>query len=276
MKKSILFLALFGFSLSACSKTNLLYEENKYNSPVFDENYYTDWDGVDKLNTVPGLVDGYKSLMSQGEEAINLTNGSINYNSENYVWNGDNESQFGYHNNLSNVEKKFSYGVTSKLFDGRVRCDGLYQKSRVQIDKSGFAMKFPKQLVSAKFLGFAVRGGTDFPQGQEFSNSNLKVNFVWSFFVVTNEPNVYQKVVYNLNDVAIPVDMGGATNFVHFLPLLGEDFSELNGAVAMSFTWSCNDERLAARNVTDDYTQKEKNHLALMLYEVFIGQSTWY
>ena len=44
----------------------------------------------------------------------------------------------------------------------------------------------------------------------------------------------------------------------------------------MSFEWNSSDERLALRNVTDDYTNKEKHHLALMLYEVFIGDSTWY
>ena len=71
------------------------------------------------------------------------------------------------------------------MFDGRVRCEQLYQKSRVQLDKTGFAMYFPKSLVSAKYLGFACRGGTNLDEksGDHFAHDDLKVNFSWSFYI---------------------------------------------------------------------------------------------
>ncbi len=36
--------------LTSCSKTDELYTNRDYNSPVFDENYYTDYGGLDALN----------------------------------------------------------------------------------------------------------------------------------------------------------------------------------------------------------------------------------
>ena len=272
MNKRIPLLLLAGITLASCAKTNLLYDLNAYNYPEFDKNYYTEWEDIKDLNTnSPIIFNNPASLHYSDDNTIVIGGKTI----ENYKWNGVKEEQFGYNNNLSKIEKKFSYGITSKLFDGRVRCEGLYQKSRVQLDKTGFAMYFPKSLVSAKYLGFACRGGTDFPSGEEFSHNDLLVNFVWSFYIHRDDGQ-YDKIQYKLDNVQIPVDNGGNTTFVNFTPFVGETFDELSGAVAMSFEWNCEDPRLAPRDLTDDYTQKEKHHLALMLYEVFIGESTWY
>ena len=272
MNKRIAFLLLTGITLASCAKTNLLYDENAYNYPEFDKNYYTEWEDIREIsiNNEINFVNP-SSLHVSDENTIVIGGNTI----PEYKWNGVKEEQFGYNNNLSKIEKKFSYGITSKLFDGRVRCEGLYQKSRVQLDKSGFAMYFPKSLVSAKYLGFACRGGTDFPVGQEFSHDDLLINVSWSFYIHRDDGQ-YDKIHYKLENVKIPVDNGGNTTFVNFTPYIGDNFDELSGAVAMSFEWGSQDPRLAPRELTDDYTQKEKHHLALMLYEVFIGESTWY
>ena len=178
MNKRIPLLLLAGVALASCAKTNLLYDENAYNYVEFDKNYYTEWEDIKNLQTGNAIVfDKTSSVRFSDDNTIIIGGKTI----EGYKWNGVKEEQFGYTHNLSKIEKKFSYGITSKLFDGRVRCEGLYQKSRVQLDKTGFAMYFPKSLVSAKYLGFACRGGTDFPQGQEFSHNDLLVNFVWYF-----------------------------------------------------------------------------------------------
>ena len=284
MNKRILLLFSV-FALVSCAKTERLYGENQYNSTNFDENYYTDWEGIDKLNV------GNES--SREFTPYSSMNNEIKIGGEivpDYKWDGLNSEQFGYNNNLSKIEKKFNYGVTSKLFDGRVRCEGLYQKSRVQLDKTGFAMFFPKALKSTKYLGFACRGGTNYPSGQEFAYSDrlenkpaLKINVEWAFYIHKNS-NEYQKITYKLKDVAIPVDASGDTTFVNFLPYLGD--TELYDATAMSFTWSAPDiaNKIAEENakgihthddLVDDYSQKEKHHMALMLYEVFIGDSIW-
>lgn len=270
-KKRFSLLSLLSvFALVGCAKTNLLYGENAYNSPVFDENYYTEWEGIKDLSLEQNLSGFYSFPHYSSGQDVYI--GGVKQ--EGYTWGGDKDEQFGYNHNLSKIEKKFSYGVTSKLFDGRVRCESLYQKSRVQLDKSGFAMFFPKSLISTKYLGLACRGGTDYPVGQEFAHNDLKVNFSWSFYIHL-ENGKYNKVTYNLINVEIPVDNGGNTAFVNFVPYMGNNFDELYGAVAMSLEWNCVDERMPVE-LTDDYTQKEKHHLSLMLYEVFIGDSTWY
>ncbi len=258
-------------TLAGCAKTSLLYDEFAYNYVEFDRNYYTEWEDIKSLSIVNSTNMLYSNLHYSDSDEVIIGTTKV----ENYTWDGVKSEQFGYNNNLSKTEKKFSYGITSKLFDGRVRCEKQYQKSRVQLDKTGFAMYFPKSLVSTKYLGFACRGGSDWPSGEGLKLDDLKANFVWSFYIHRNDGQ-YDKIVYNLNDVAIPVDNNGNTTFVNFTPYIGDNFDELTGAVAMSFEWSCNDPRLVPKDLTDDYTQKEKHHLALMLYEVFIGDSTWY
>ena len=276
-KKPLIFL-LAAFTLAGCAKTNLLYGENAYNSPVFDENYYTDWDHVDELankiqSTKTKILTSPSFNCSADLGKVDVAGGY----GKNYNWGGDKEKQFGYNNNLSKIEKEFNYGITSKLFDGRVRCESLYQKSRVQVNKTGFAMFFPKLLVSTKYLGFACRGGTDYPAGQEFAYSDLEVNFTWSFYIHLDN-GMYHKVEHKIQGAKIPVDNGGNTAFVNFLPMYEE---ELQGAAAMSFEWECVDAaKMSTRpELTDDYKSKDKtkkHHLALMLYEIFIGESVWH
>lgn len=271
MNKKLPLLLLTVFALASCAKTEKLYGENAYNSPVFDENYYTDWDGIENLG------DKIESSISIAPAHLHSSSAStfkFDNDETEYKWDGTNEEQFGYNHNLSDIEKKFGYGITSKLFDGRVRCEGLYQKSRVQLDKSGFAMYFPKQLIKAtKYLGFACRGGTNFSD-QRFANPKLKVDFTWSFYIHL-ENGMYSVVSYNIHAAEIPVDNGngGNTAFVYFQPYMEDYFSEIGGAVGMSLTWHCVDESMNSFPLTDNYLDKEKNHLSLMLYEVFIGDN---
>ena len=271
MNKRVPLILLAVFTLAGCAKTKLLYGEFAYNYPEFDKNYYTEWEDIKDLSISNTTVISKTPHYSDDEDEVTIGDQKM----EGYTWGGLKDEQFGYNHNLSKIEKKFSYGITSKLFDGRVRCEGLYQKSRVQLDKTGFAMYFPKSLLTAKYLGFACRGGTDFPQGEEFSHTDLNVDFTWSFYIHLDD-GTYNKVSYTLEDVKIPVDNGGNTTFVNFIPHIGNNFDELYKAVAMSFEWKADDVRLASRDLTDDYSEKEKHHLALMLYEVFIGDSTWY
>lgn len=290
MNKKTPLLILAVIALTGCNKTKYLYGEHAYNFSDFDKNYYVEWEDIHDLN-ISSTNEGFKAIVNssinQSAEDKNLViiGGQKN---ENYKWYGLKEEEFGYNNNLTKTEKKFGYGITSKLFDGRVRCEGYYQESRVQLTSSGFAMYFPKSLISAKYLAFSCRGGTNYPNGENFAYKDLNVNFLWSFYIHL-EDGTYSKITYTLNNIQIPVDYGDnalsaaeTTSLISFVPYSGDNFSELYGAVAMSFEWSCNDERLTAngRDLIDNYNpdspDKEKHHLALMLYEVFIGDSTWY
>lgn len=272
MKRKLLCLGIACLVLAGCSKTNELYGRSQYNSSVFDENYYTSWDGVDKINSkeVSGQYSQLK--VQRSGEIVDLKYGENDYNPDKlpYVFKTDKNKEFGYNNCLSKStkNKEFKYGITSKLFDGRVRCEGLYQLSRVQLNKTGFAMKFSKYLLNAKYLALSLRGGSDFEKPLE---KDLSFNLVWSFYHQTEDG--YCKVSFKLNDVSIPVDSNSETAFVSFMPSMFEDFSyEIATSEAMSFEWSCNN---LPENTSDDFNEKEKHHLSLMLYEMFIGESEW-
>lgn len=265
MKKKILLLALTSLLLVGCSKTELLYKPNAYNSPIFDENYYLERDNIDSLkieNNIPGICSTPQS--HDGLSGLSpLDVGS-------YKWKDyEKNNMWGYHNNLDGINESFNYGILSKLYDGRVRCDGLYQQSRVQLNKTGYATYFPKTLVNSKFIAFACRGGTTL---ENPLHMELEFNFTLSFYIHITGSSAYNKITFKLNGIPVQTDNGGNTNLVSFY-LPDKDF--LNGAVAMSFEWECIDPHLNMYNLTDDYTIKEKDHLALMLYEVFIPQSTW-
>ena len=49
MKKKYLILPLLGMILVGCRKTDESFEHGRYNSSNFDNNYYTEWNGVDKV-----------------------------------------------------------------------------------------------------------------------------------------------------------------------------------------------------------------------------------
>ena len=281
MNKKLPLLLLGAIALTSCAKTEKLYRADQYNSPVFDENYYIEWEGINNINAtdVGGAYDHLDFSVNKESDKVKIGGQEV----EGYTWGGLKEEQFGYSHNLSKTEKKFNYGVTSKLFDGRVRCEGYYQKSRVQVDKSGFAMYFPKALKQAKYLAFACRGGTDYESGKEFRYSDLKINVEWSFYIHIDS-STYSKVTYKLNQIEIPVDNGGNTALISFTPFFGGTFDELYDATAMSFKWEyadtkiqdeINNGNLTHQDLVDDYSQKNKHHLALMLYEVFIGDSIW-
>lgn len=268
MKKKFVVLPIITIALAGCAKTNLLYEENAYNYPQFDKNYYLEREDIDSKK-----IDETRNGVAYNLHSEDGISALAAYNKEGYKWSSyDKNEMFGYHNNLDSIESSFNYGILSKLYDGRVRCDGLYQKSRVQLNKTGYATYFPKSLVEAQYIAFACRGGTTLSTPIGLGDKNgLKFNFTLSFYIhITNSEN-YNKVVYKLNEVPVQVDNGGGTNLVSFeiLP------TELNGAVAMSLEWECVDSRMSSYNLVDDYTVKEKDHLAIMLYEVFIGKSTW-
>lgn len=266
MNKKHLIFILAPLALANCAKTNLLYDDNAFNSVNFDENYYLEWEGIKDLE------------IENTDTPFATTTVKVNENEEilpGQTWGGSHDKQFGYQNNLSKTEKKFSYGVTSKLFDGRVRCEGFFERSRVQLDKSGFAMFFPKTLVSVNHLELSCKGFSNYYKYNEpsFNGATLSFNLHWSFYIHLENGN-YNKITYNLNNVGLPTDNGGNSAYVAVNTF---GFENLAGAVAMSLNWECNDPQLDSKEVpaTDDYTNKEKRHLSLMLYEVFLRDSLW-
>lgn len=271
MRMKHILLPLVAITLCGCSKTDKMYKLGAYESPYFKSNYYLKDDTKDFVFTE-------KPESPRNCQAHNNLSGLKAEDKGNYLWDGtdDKSKLWGYNNNLGRVGEGFKKGAISKLYDGRVRCDGLTVKSRVQLDKVGYNAKFPMTMSDCDYFAFSCRGGTTLlnAKGRE-----LEINFTIGFFTIDDDnPGQYVKHIFHLNGLKILTDYSGDTDLVSFYIDKKKDNGKsiLENTVAMSFSWECIDPKLAEYNLTDDRTVKEKDHLALMLYEVFLGNSTWY
>ena len=292
MKNTKLIVLMLIPFLASCSKTSELYKDFAYNSSNFMENYYVETNGVRDLavnsSTVHDLVNGETYFSNDNEHALdNIRDEDKVGNHPWSVFGTDKSNEYGRNYNLSNIDSSFAYGYLSKLYDGRVRCEGKYQLSRVQLDKDGFATYFPKKLVNYGYFGLSLRGATDYPN-EGSTPSPLKTNkepiyidLHVSFYKHIDNSEKYDVVTFNLPNVNIPCDNGGDTNLVMFY-LTGEekigDYRykkyNLDNAVAMSLTYELKTYR-GREDLTDDSKVEKEHHFAVMLYEVMFPNSSW-
>lgn len=285
MKKSKLVLLMLVPFLASCTKTSELYDNYAFNSPNFMKNYFSEQNGTRDLeaastteyNLLPGIdFDSSNSLVHVRSED----------NVEKYPWSNPLEldKEWGRHNNLTTIDNSFAYGYLSKLYDGRVRCEGKYQLSRVQIDKNGYGTFFPKMLANYKYFAFSLRGATDYENTMKNPSPlsgkviiDVQINF---FRHITNS-NQYNVVKFNMKDVEIPCDNGGDTNLVTLY--LADDFIDdgvlkrsyrydLTDVVAMNMSYTLKTTR---EDLSDDASVEKDHHFAVMLYEVMFPRSNW-
>lgn len=272
MRLKHILLPLVAITLCGCSKTDKLYKLGAYESGNFYANYYL-------KNDTKDFVFTEKEETPINLQANNNLSGLKAEDRGDYVWEdlagNRKEVLWGYQNNLARVGEGFKLGAISKLYDGRVRCDGLQQKSRAQLDKVGYDAKFPMTMSDCDYFAFSCRGGTTLETPLA---TQLEFNFTIGFFTIDEaNPNQYVKHIFHLNGLKIETDNSAKTDLVSFyIDKKDNGKSILENTVAMSFSWECIDPKLAENNLTDDRTIKEKDHLALMLYEVFLGNSTWF
>ena len=282
-KQTVILLSLIPF-LAGCSKTAELYSNYAYNSVDFMENYYKEQDGVRDLavkkTTAYNLSDGKGFNSSNSLKYVKAED-----NPENYPWVNleDYSKEFGRNNNLSTIDESFAYGYLSKLYDGRVRCEGKYQLSRVQLDKKGYATFFPKKLEDYKYFAFSLRGATDYYVDDLPSplRSNCVIDVHINFYKHITNSDEYDVVTLNLENVQIPCDAGGDTNLVTVY--LAEDVNVngvdkriynilLQDTVAMSLDFEL---KTTVAGLSDDSTVESDYHFAVMLYEVLFPKSAW-
>lgn len=295
MKKKIkmLFIPILACLLSSCGQAvNELYESGEYISGDFNSNYYTSWNGVENITPIeeisydvnPSIHDKYSEKIDGLRTYFNddgkLVGDQYDKNGNLCSWADDDPttkatSPVGYGPNkcLSQIDKSFSYGYLSKLYDGRVRCDGYYAKSRVQLNKTGYATYFPKALSTYKYLAFALRGGTTCERS---FNVTPLVDIKISLFVHDPVNNTYVKHIFNMNEVPVQTNAGGNTSLVYFYfdSVLGSSWSSvLKDTTAMSFEYSV--KSIQYDDISDDMTS-EGHHFAIMLYEMMLPESSWY
>lgn len=299
LNKKLIFILLPLF-IASCSKTDELYKNNAYDTGSFETNYYLEHNNVDKLKIgnliekdaskvtfisspkrgerIDGIIDNdqyFKYVDENGNEQSRLLewNDDVPHNDYGYG--------FGPTKNLISIDKEFSYGFLSRLYDGRVRCDGYFAQSRVQIDKTGFSSFFPKQLKSAKYFALSLRGQTSC-EGFDFVNADINLNLKLYKHNVLKEEN--DLISININHLKVPSNTHGEASLMlfYFIDVLGLDYSSyLDGVIAYSISFSLNNidgkssDFLSYGNPTDDKNDQNNPHFALMLYEFMLPDSTW-
>ena len=259
-------------ALTSCGYSlDYIVEGNKYNSPIFSENYYQHWDAELK-NAKQGQVVDVENYITNFSDLFKYDASVF----DKYTISDD----YGEDYKMNNVDDMFNYGYQSKLFDGQVQCLGYYQLARVQIDKDGFSMRFSKEGTNLDYFAMQFKATTDNTATCYKLNSdelaerdsdmfhNSIVNLTVSLYT-KNDSNVIER-----NDFNMEVDfLNNTTNYGNhykFLAFPLKDYN-LSRLVGLSFTYSVEDELInwnKTKGVDIDYS--------LMLYEVFLPYTSWH
>ena len=281
------------FTLASCgNKFGELYAPNQYETSTFMNNYYTerrDFDSIQvseqntyNIDVVPNM---YRTTYD--DNPIEGLRAGDQYDTEGNLlsWNNDYpelnvKDGYGPYNALIHKDPGFSYGYVSKLYDGRIKCDGFTVKSRVQLDKEGYATYFPKALSTYKYFGFAIRGGTDCERSFEstgYPTLDIHISFVKHDTVT----GVYSKFNFEIHDQEVMTNNHGNTDYLFFYfddvlkPVFGDDWNTvLKDTIAMSMSFDLKDAKYD--NLVMNRNDADKKHFAAMLYEVLFPNSTWY
>jgi len=269
-----LLLILPAIAITSCGYSlSYLVEGNKYNSPVFKENYYTHWDNEFKNAPLAKAVDQNDFIRKfDNIGVIDQKAGEKKYASA---------TDYGADYKMNSVNSIFNYGYQSKLFDGRVICGGYYQLSRIQINPNGFSMAFSKESSELSYIALQFKVTTDpgiacLLVGEEgtpkvhsdhelYHNSDLTLT---TSIYYKNSNNVIVKNTYTSLIEQIRTNDG--SNYIFYgVDLRGENISRV---VGMSYEYSYN----------DPLVEWNKNHggpqdldYCLFLYELFIPYTNW-
>ena len=272
-KRYLLFIPLI-FLTSCGAYKDYLVPGNKYNSPVFVENYYTHWDKELKNATKVASKDVTDVSITKfgdlGNIDPNIASGVVRYSDA---------EEYGADYKMNNIDDSFNYGYQSKLFDGRVICGGLYQLSRVQTKDSGFSIRFSKESSALHYFAMQFKSTTDNTKqtyvlnqdyyattdSELFHNSTIELTV--TLYQRTNNGIVAHPYVATIEYTHEDTNNGGKYTFFAF-SLEDEALSRIIG-VSVSYTF---EDPLINWNKTKgvdiDY--------ALFLYEMFLPYTSWH
>lgn len=269
MNKKIVFsLPLIAISLSSClGAVKELYPVGAFNK-TFMENYYIHHEPSLDEAIIKGTYDLSNHLMVKND-----LSGLRKEDSEGYTYEGLIATQFGYAHALNTIDPIFSNGYLSKLYDGRVWCEGYYAKSRVQLDQEGYSTIFQKELIDFNLFALCARGGTDCERVFTYTPT---INFTLTLYNYDYNNNQYNAYVFNSGDFELVTNAGGDTQLISFYLdeiLSQSELDNLTRIKGMKLSYRLVNSEYD--DLTSDRNDDTKSHFALMLYEVLIPDSTW-
>ena len=276
-KKYLLLLPLV--TLTSCGYAlNYIVEGNKYNSAVFKENYYQEFD--------PSLKNAVQGIQMEVTDFIEDINdiAKVDYD---FISKKVDRDQYGQDYRMSNLDNSFNYGVQSKLFDGQMVCGGqnnhperAYQLARVQTDKNGFSIRFSKESSELNYYALQFKATTDntvkcykvnsdeYAKNDQEQQHNSTVTITSSFY--TKDGDIIKK-----NDFTSTILFDGkSTNDGTFYKFYAFNFKaldmSLSRVIGFSISYEFDDELInwnKTKGIDIDYS--------LMLYELFLPGTTW-
>ena len=283
--------------LSACGYgLKEVYKGVPYNSSNFRENYYNVWnasinpyaDGhkITKTEETRVIDDSYKPFYSIDD--ANFRDIDTKWAVNNYVYTydkvlpTDGTTAYGPAVKLSNYDDSFKYGLTSKMFDGQMFCNGDFANARTQIESmnedgsKGFGVLFSKECNDATYLmmnfkcSVVTETNQNLPDGGGKSNFELLVSFILkndTGYTYVPTKSLLQNVPTNSgDDHTAPPFSGRIGAYTCFgFSLVGLNLNRLIG-----FT-------VQYKYLTDTISPNyEKTYHAIMLYEVSFPYTTWH
>lgn len=271
------------------------YKGVPYCSPIFEENYFNEWaDNINPYNEKNKITETIKEREITADDFVFTQFGSNEfrlsepktdeYNYEYDIYDSPDERKpYGPAVKLSAIDKSFKYGVTSKLFDGQLFCNGKYQNARTQVEPmengegKGFGVQFAKECTRATYIMMNLKCSVVTKESQHLdSHINSVIKLHIGFYYKNSKGYTYQPLTYTLSKVP--------TNS-------SENHSATNGSyVCFGFNLANilpkDDEgpRLAGisfqyEKIEDDYSKNhpdEKTMHAVMLYEISLPYSSWH
>ena len=302
MKKSLFKVLLIApaLALSSCGYgLKEVYSGVPYNTSNFFNNYYNVWN--DKINPnkqgnkITVTKDVYeldevedkvfRRLSDANFKDVDESWGSYAYTYDKTEPEEEGKKAYGPAVKLSKYDSSFKYGVTSKMFDGQMFCNGDYANARTQVKpvgqdaedpNGGFGVLFSKESNDATYFMMNFKCSVVLEDNQNLTSARSSLNLKIGLFTRNDTGYTYQPATYSIVDV--PTNSGDD----HVAP----PFSMRNEMyVCFGFSLRHFDtERLCGfsvqyEKVSDTYSEAHSDQTtyhAMMLYEVSFPKTTWH
>lgn len=270
-KKTLSLLPLV--ALTSCGYSlSYLVEGNKYNSPIFTENYYQSWD-----SELKNAKKGKEEIDYEHITSFSKLDTIDPYLSVHPYFDAE---EYGQDYKMNKIDDSFNYGYQSKLFDGRVVCGGFYQLSRIQTGPEGFSVRFQKEGNNIQYLAMQFKATTDntlecykvnsdvIAQSDIELYHNSSINLTVSLYTKNDSNEIINNSYTSVINLDNKRTNNGSAYIFYAIDLKEENLSRL---VGISFSYTVDDE-LINWNKT-----KGINNItyALFMYEVFLPYTSW-
>ena len=264
-----------------------IYPGTVYISVDYYENFYREWNKEINYHSsdskVENIVEEPYQLDAEKDHVF------TKFGEENFAYNQPDYEKYSYTSDiyeppegklsygqtfaLNKSETSLKYGYTSKLFNGQMFCNMTYEISRVQIDESGFGMKFNKEIDKYTYFALNFKASIDYRRdgvSTRIPAHNSKINMLVNFYCKTDNQKFHRiPVTYCIDNIKTNMgDTFDGSNYVFF----GFDLSniKIDRCVGISIEYQL---------LSDDYITAHPNEgwtHCLLLYELFLPGSTWH